>query len=633
MPHLAPARPDPGFAKQPGKLAAKDAPRASLEFAPARVEVEKLSGGGFILRSPMKLEPYASNLCEYLIHWAAKAPERTFLAERDREGHWRRISFREALGLVRSIAQALLDRGLTSGRPVMILSDNDIENGLLQLGAMYVGIPVAPTSPAYSLNSQDFGKLKHVFGLIRPKLVFASDGRAFGKALDALDLDDVEVVVTRNAAPGVEVTDFSEMAGAAPTEAIDAALSRVGPDTIAKILFTSGSTGLPKGVINTHRMMCSNQQAIAQIWPFITRRPPVLVDWLPWHHTFGGNHNFNMILRNGGTMYIDAGKPAPGLIEKTVANLRDVAPTLYFNVPRGFDMMLPYLEQDDALRDHFFSSLDTIFYAAAALPQNLWERIEELSVAARGEKITMTSAWGATETAPLAAGVHFPIDRAGVIGLPVPGSEIKMVPNAGKLEMRVRGPNVTPGYYKRQDLARAAFDEDGFYKIGDAGKLADPNDPSRGILFDGRVAEDFKLLTGSWVNAGTIRVAAIAAGAPVIQDAVVAGHDRDEVGLLVFPNPAGAAKVAGLDPVTPLPELVVNEKVRETLRDGLAAYNAKNPGSSTRIGRVLVLKEPPDIDANEITDKGYINQRAVLERRNSLVERLFSDDAEVVLIA
>jgi feruloyl-CoA synthase len=315
-----------------------------------------------------------------------------------------------------------------------------------------------------------------------------------------------------------------------------------------------------------------------------------------------------------------------------VANLRDVAPTLYFNVPRGFDMIVPYLEQDAGLRDHFFSNLDTIFYAAAALPQNLWERLEDLSVSARGEKVVMTSAWGATETAPLVTGVHFPIDRAGVIGIPAPGSELKMVPNAGKLELRVRGPNVTPGYYKREDLTREAFDEDGFYKIGDAGKLADPDDPAKGILFDGRVAEDFKLLTGSWVSTCTLRVAAIAAGAPVIQDAVVAGHDRDEVGLLVFPSSAGAAKIAGLDPGTPLSEIVANEKVRATLRDGLAAYNAKNPGSSTRIGRVLLLKEPPEIDANEITDKGYVNQRAVLERRAGLVEMLYSADAEVVLI-
>ncbi len=618
--------------RQSHALPITEAPRAHLDFAPARVTVEQLPGGGFILRSPMALEPYASNLCEYLILWAAKAPERCFLAERDPAGLWRKVSFGAALGSVRSIAQALLDRGMTPDRPVMILSDNSIENGLLQLGAMYVGIPVAPISPAYSLISRDFGKLRHVFDVVRPGLVFAADGERFATALGALDLGGVEVVVTGNASAETEATDFATLTGTTPGPAIEQALSRVGPDTLAKILFTSGSTGLPKGVINTHRMMCSNQQAMVQIWPFITQRPPILVDWLPWSHTFGGNHNFNMILRNGGTLYIDGGKPVPGRVEQTVANLREVAPTLYFNVPRGFDMILPYLERDPAFRDHFFADLDTIFYAAAALPPNLWRRLEALSVAARGEKVVMTSAWGATETAPLAAGVHFPIDRAGVIGLPVPGTELKMLPNAGKLEMRVRGPNVTPGYYRRDDLSREAFDEDGFYKIGDAGRLADPEDPAKGILFDGRVAEDFKLLTGSWVSVGAIRVAAIAAGAPVSQDAVVAGHDRDEVGLLVFPSPVGAAGIAGLDSRTPLAELIADEKVRAALRDGLAAYNGDNPGSSARIGRVLMLKEPPVVDANEITDKGYLNQRAGLERRASLVETLFSDDPEVVRV-
>ncbi len=612
--------------------AAGEAPRASPAFAPARVEVEKLPDDSFILRSPMKLEPHASNICIYLGQWAAREPARTFLAERDSHKRWRKLSYGEALERVRAIAQGLLERGLTADRPVMILSDNGIENGLLQLGAMYAGIPVAPISPAYSLSSKDFGKLRHVFDLVRPGLVFAADGAPFAAAFAALSLGDVETVVARNAPDGFNGTAFSELAATPPTAVLDAAMARIGPDTVAKILFTSGSTGLPKGVINTHRMMCSNQQAIAQIWPFVTERPPVLVDWLPWNHTFGGNHNFNMILRNGGTLYIDAGKPAPGLVEESVANLGDIAPTLYFNVPRGFDIILPFLEQDSGLRDHFFSNLNTIFYAAAALPQNLWQRLEALSLAARGERIAMTSAWGATETAPLAAGVHFPIDRAGVIGIPVPGCELKMMPNGGKLEMRVRGPNVTPGYYKRDDLTREAFDADGFYKIGDAGKLADADDPAKGILFDGRVAEDFKLLTGSWVSVGALRIAAVAAGAPLIQDAVVAGHDRDEIGLLVFLNIAGAAETAGLDADTPLPELAANESLRAKLRTGLAAHNAQHSGSSQRIARVVLLHEPPDIDANEITDKGYINQRAVLDRRSDQVEALFCDDPGVILI-
>lgn len=606
--------------------------RATPEFAPARVDVEQLQGGGFVLRSPLKLESYAANICSYLVDWAEQAPERTFLAERSVRGDWRSVSYGEALASVRALAQALLAHGVSEDRPVMILSDNSIENGLLQLAAMFAGFPVSPVSPAYSLMSRDFGKLKHVFDLVRPKLVYASNGELFNDALMALDLDGITLVVKEGVPAGIEAVPIDELLATKPTSAVDAAFSRVGPETVAKILFTSGSTGMPKGVINTQRMICSNQQAITQIWPFITRRPPILVDWLPWNHTFGGNHNFNLILRNGGTLHIDAGKPAPGMFQTTVDNLREIAPTIYFNVPRGFQMLAPYLEQDAEFRDYFFSNLDTIFYAAAALPQDLWERFEKLSVAALGKKIAMTSAWGLTESAPLATGVHFPIARAGVIGLPVPGTELKMLPSAGKLELRLRGPNITPGYFRRDDLTQEAFDKDGFYRTGDAGKFADPDDPSKGILFDGRVAEDFKLLTGSWVSTGMVRVAAISACTALIQDAVVTGHDRDDIGLLIIPNVAGIAKIAGLSPDASLPDLLGHEKVRQTLRDDLAAHNSRNPASSTRIARVLLLTEALDIDAGEITDKGYVNQRAVLERRHALVERLYSNDGEVILI-
>jgi len=447
-----------------------------------------------------------------------------------------------------------------------------------------------------------------------------------------MNLHDITVVVKQNVPDGIDAIQIDDLLATEPTPAVDAAFSRVGPDTVAKILFTSGSTGMPKGVMNSHRMMCSNQQAMAQVWPFITRRPPILVDWLPWNHTFGGNHNFNMILRNGGTLYIDSGKPVPGMFEATIANLREIAPTVYFNVPRGFQMLAPYLEKDTDFRDQFFSNLDTIFYAAAALPQDVWERIESLSIAATGRKIPMTSAWGLTESAPLATSVHFPSTRAGVIGLPVPGTELKMLPSGSKMELRLRGPNMTPGYFRRNDLTSEAFDADGFYKTGDAGKFVDPEDPAKGILFDGRVAEDFKLLTGAWVSTGMVRVAAISACAEVIQDAVVTGHDRDEIGLLIIPNVAGMAKIAGLSSDAPLPELLGNATSRQTLRDSLAAYNSQYPTSSTRIARLLFLAEPLSIDAGEITDKGYVNQRGVLERRHALVEQLYSDDAEVILI-
>jgi len=435
------------------------APLVDLEFSPASVETTPLPGGGMVLRSPMPLKEYAASLGAHLRRWAGRAPDRLFLAERTAEGGWRELTYGAARHAVAGVAQSLLDRGIAAEHPVMVLSDNGIDHAILALAAMDVGIPVAPISPAYSLMSQDHARLKHIFAKVDPRLVYVANGTLFAKALAALDLDKAELVVSAAPPDGVPATPFAELAATEPTPAVEQAHNRVRPDTVAKILFTSGSTGMPKGVINTQRMMCSNQQAIAQLWPFLESKPPVIVDWLPWNHTFGGNHNFNMVLRNGGTLYIDAGKPAPGLVEKTVANLREVSPTLYFNVPRGFDVMLPYLEADTELRDAFFAKLDLIFHAGAALPQPLWERLEKLSVDSTGKRVRMVSAWGATETSPLVTSVHFAIDRAGIIGLPAPGTELKMIPNADKLEMRVRGPNITPGYWKDPALTQAAFDE------------------------------------------------------------------------------------------------------------------------------------------------------------------------------
>jgi feruloyl-CoA synthase len=573
-------------------------------FAPAAVEVERRPDGSCVLRSPQRLGRYARAVGEWLVHWAGEAPDRVFLAERAGDA-WRELTYREALEAVRRLGQGLLDRRLDATRPVMILSENGIDHALLALGAMHVGVPAVPISPAYSLMSKDFGKLKHIFDLVRPGLVYCNDPARFAPALDAVR---------------ARATPIAELAVAAPTSRVDEAFARIGPDTIAKILFTSGSTGAPKGVINTHRMLCANQQMHAQAWQFLEDRPPVLVDWLPWNHTFGGNHNFNAVLRNGGTLYVDAGKPLPGLVEASVRNLKEVSSTIYFNVPRGFDLLLPYLESDAALRASFFRELEVVCYAGAALPQNLWERFERLAVAER-HSVAMVSAWGATETAPGVALVHFPIERAGVIGLPAPGCELKLVPSGGKLEARVRGPNVMPGYYGREDLTRAAFDDEGFYKIGDALKFADPADPAKGLVFDGRVAEDFKLATGTWVHVGAVRVKLIAAGNPLIQDAVITGHDRNVVGALVFLNPAAAA---GMTPE------VARTGVAKALREFAAESGS---GSSTHPVRALVLSEPPSIDANEITDKGYINQRAVLERRAGLVERLYTSPADPEVVA
>ncbi|MGZ5968924.1 MAG: feruloyl-CoA synthase [Polyangiales bacterium] len=566
-----------------------------MRFLPAAVEVVEGSGPGSkdrrkVLRSPVPLGPYPRALGEHLVRWATETPTRPFLAERS-GGGFRRVTYAETLSTVRGLGQAILDRGGSPERPVMILGDNSIDHALVALAAMHVGVPAAPISVAYSLQSRDHGKLRDVASQLGPAMVHAPDLPAFAPALAALG--DVQRIRVADAC--------------APSDAVERAFSALTHDSIAKVLFTSGSTGTPKGIVNTHRMLLSNQQAIAQCWPFLEDKPPVVLDWLPWSHTFGGNHNFNMVLRNGGTLYVDPGKPAPGLIEKTVESFRMISPTLWFNVPRGFDVILPDLENDLSLAECVFRELDLLFYAAAALPPSTWARLAAVMKRVRPDGVAMTSAWGLTETSPLVTSVHFPIDRAGVIGLPAPGCELALVPDPAskKLEMRVKGPMVTPGLWKTGGaIEPRPLDEEGFFPTGDAGRLEDPNDPSRGVVFDGRTAENFKLTSGTWVLVGALRVAVIAACAPMIADAVVAGHDRDEIGLLVFPSPTCD---------------------RDALIAGLRAWNEQNPASSTRIARFLILDEPPNIDAGEITDKGYLNQRAVLNRRSAKVESLYAD--------
>jgi feruloyl-CoA synthase len=599
-------------------------------FAPALCERVPRADGGFVLRSPTPLAQYARCVGDWLVEWAQRTPQRTFLAERA-GSTWRTVTYAEALHTARALGAALIGRGLSAERPLVILSDNSVDHALLAMGAQLVGVPYAPVSPAYSLLSGDHAKLRAIFALLEPGLVYADDGAKFARALAAVG-NGFESLASRNIAVGA--TAFADLASERAGPEVDAAAAVVTPDTIAKILFTSGSTGDPKGVINTHRMLTSNQQMIRQCWPFLASEPPNIVDWLPWNHTFGGNHNFNMVLANGGSLYIDEGKPAPGLIDRTVANLRDIAPNMYFNVPRGFDMLLPHLEGDEALTRHFFSQLRIIFYAGAALPQNLWERLESRA-AALGKRVAMVSSWGSTETAPMVTSVHFPIDRAGVIGIPAPGCELLMLPHGDRLEMRVRGPNVTPGYFKRAELSASSFDADGFYRIGDAGRLADSADPAAGVIFDGRIAENFKLASGTWVHVGALRVRAIAALAPVAQDVVVTGHDRDAIGLLVFASPAGCASLCPEHPKeTSLAALIADARVRDRVAQGLRVLAADSSGTAGFAKRALLLAEPPSIDANELTDKGYINQRAVLTRRAAAVDALYRTPAppEVIVL-
>lgn len=595
----------------------------ALRFAEPRVDVEIRPGGTTVLRSPHPLRAYPTHMGYHLRRWASEAPERVFLAERDAQEKWRTLGYRDVLSQVESLGQALLDHGLSIDRPLMVLSENSIDLAVLTLAGLYVGVPVVPVSPAYSLLSQDLVKIRAIHDQVTPGMIYAREGERYARAIDAIRHPGTALVVSQGDVPSA--IRFDELLRTPPTKAVSQAFERVNPDQVAKILFTSGSTGDPKGVMTTHRMLCANQQSVAQCWPFLEDSPPVILDWLPWSHAFGANHNFNLTLRNGGSFYIDDGKPLPGLIEKTVRNLREISPTLYFNAPRGFDMLLPFIEQDEALRDSFFRHLDFIFYAGAALPQNLWDRLEAASIAARGERVRMVSSWGATETTCTATSVYFDIERAGVIGIPAPGVEVMLTPSLSKLELRVRGPIVTPGYWKRPDLTEAAFDEEGFYRIGDAGRLDDPSNPAKGIVFDGRVAEDFKLLSGTWVHCGQVRLGTIAACTPAVQDAVITGRDRESIGLLVFLNPAACRNIAG-DPSLTLEQLAANDEVRAHIARGLATYNQSHATSSMRIERFALMPDMPSIDRGEITDKGYINQRAVTEIRADWIERLYANN-------
>ncbi|WP_246188691.1 feruloyl-CoA synthase [Nitratireductor arenosus] len=599
----------------------------SALFAEPRVHMTRRDDGSMILSSPVALPKPARCVGAWLVRWARDVPERIFLAERgDSSAAWRTIGYGETLNRARAIAAFLLKRGLSPERPVAILSDNAIDHALLALGAMHAGIPVATVSPAYSLMSQDHGKLRAMIDLVRPGLVYVSDETLFSAALAAIADHHDGLVVTSRCAEAGAATDFDTLLAESDDAAVGAAFAAVGPDTTARYLFTSGSTGAPKAVINTHRMLTSSQEAKALTWPFLASEPPVIVDWLPWSHTFGANHNFNLVLRNGGTLYIDAGKPAPHLFHHTVANLKDVGPDICFNVPRGFDMLIGALREDADLRRRFFTRTKVIFYAGAALPQNLWAALETMARETTGAPVPMVSSWGSTETAPLATDCHFQAERSGNIGIPVPGTELKLVPAGDKLEIRVRGPNVTPGYLKNDELTRAAFDEEGFYRIGDAVRLADPDRPERGLFFDGRVAEDFKLMSGTWVSVGDLRVQGIAALDPVAQDIVVTGHDREEVGFLVFPNIAACRKLAGLGDDAPLGAVLDHQQVRARVRDGLVKLKTLGGGSSRHATRARLLEAMPAVDAGEITDKGYINQRAVLARRANEVERLHGDE-------
>jgi feruloyl-CoA synthase len=611
-----------------------------LTFGVTRAEVCEQPDGAQYVRAEQALDAHAQRMSDRLIHWAREAPDRTFIAQRERTadgktGDWRHVTYAQALDAARRIGQALLDRGLSQDRPVVILSDNGIDHALLALGCLYVGVPYSPASPAYSTISKDYGKLRHVVDTLTPGLIWAEDGDRYGAAIAAVAPGGCEVAVSRHAdhahLKGRATTAFADLLATEPTPAVDAAHAATGPDTIVKFLFTSGSTKLPKAVINTNRMWCANQQQMRQSMPVLAEEPPVLIDWLPWNHTFGGNHNVGLVLNNGGTLYIDEGKPTPALMHETLRNLRDIAPTLYFNVPTGFEAIANAMKQDAELRRNFLSRVKMFFYAGAALAQPVWDSLFESEEAEIGERIVMTSGLGMTESSPYGLFVTSPNVKAGDLGLPTPGLELKLVPIDGKLEIRYRGPNITPGYWRGPDATAEAFDDEGFFCTGDAVTWIDPQDKHQGLRFDGRIAEDFKLATGTFVSVGPLRGRVIAGGAPYVQDVVVTGLNRKEVGALIFPT-AAVRSLVDLPADAPMSEVLKQRAVLQKFQSLVTDLSLTATGSANRVARLMLLADPPSIDKGEITDKGSINQRAVLKERDALVQALYDETPGHIVI-
>jgi feruloyl-CoA synthase len=593
-------------------------------FAAPDINMVRRDDGSFVLTSGEPLGTWEESIPAVLRNRAAAHPDRALAARRDADDRWASLSYEEARRSADALAQAFIDLGLGADRPLMILSGNSVEHLLVSLGAYTAGVPVMPISTAYSLMSSDHSQIKAIAELTNPGGVFADDAEPFDRALDAIAPQIEHVILARgNRSHALRLDDLR---ATEPTPAVEIRGKTFGPDTTAKLLFTSGSTGTPKGVVNTHKMLCSNQAMLQRIWPFLAGEPPVLVDWLPWSHTFGANHNLNLALFNGGTLYIDDGKPMPPLFPRTVQALKDIAPTVYFNVPAGFALLAPALESDTELAQNFFRRLRFMFYAGAALPDALAIRLRTLAEEVADHPVPLTSSWGTTETAPAATSAHFADAAIGCIGVPIAGNTIKLVPAQDKLEIRVKGPNVTPGYYRDPDLTRAAFDEEGFYRSGDAVRLIDEDDPAKGLRFDGRIAEDFKLLTGTWVAVGPLRTRLIGA-ARVLTDAVICGHDSEFVAAMGWVNQAEARELCGAETDVPLDD--------PTLREHLATVLAelgRGAGSAARIERLILLAEPPSLDGGEITDKGYINQRLCVARRAADVARLYAPEPDAATI-
>ncbi|QHT65480.1 feruloyl-CoA synthase [Rhodocytophaga rosea] len=599
----------------------KDTPYRKVPFGEVSIDKTVKADGSLLLKSNIPLQAHPHRMTERLLHWAEHRSNQVFIGQRDTAGIWWTYTYQQTLTIVRSIAQYLLNANLSEKRPIAILSENSVEHAMVALAALHVGIPYSPITPAYSLRSKDFEKLKHVINLLTPGLIFVSDGKKYERALQAV-AGDAEVVIVNYRPDNIHATLYQDIVKTTPTVSVDRAYQAIMPETIAKILFTSGSTGLPKGVINTHGNISTNWQQITQTFPFMADAFEI-IDWLPWNHTFGGNHNFGLTLYNGGTMYLDEGNPTPAGIKATVANLREISPTVYFNVPKGFGELIGYLRKDRSLREKFFSRLQLLFYAGAGMPQHVWDALESLALETVGERIIIATGLGCTESSPSALFSTRPDGFAGLLGLPVPGLELKLVPVDGKLEARYKGGNITQGYWKNEQASRQAYDEEGFYKSGDALKFVDPDHVEEGLLFDGRLAEDFKLDTGTWVNVGKLRTDLLAAGNGLIHDAVITGHDQQFVGAIIFPDIEVCKKQLRLSSDTNLQEIVANPSFKQVMHGVLTVLAKRNTGSTTLIKRALLADFTLSLDAGELTDKGSVNQKQVLKNYPECIRLLY----------
>jgi len=606
-----------------------------MTFGVTRATLRDGANGTHYFRADQDLAAFPERITDRLVHWAKERPDQTLFAQRVKNadgslGEWRHVTFAQALDAARRIGQALVDRKLDQERPVLILSENGMEHALMALGCVYAGVAYCPTSPAYSLLSQDYDKLKHVIKTLTPGMVFAYDAHRYERAIQATVADDVEVVTVTGSVAGRNTTSFDALMATEPTPAVDAAMAATGPDTITKFLFTSGSTKMPKAVMNTQRMWCANQEQMTASMPLLGEGELVLVDWLPWNHTFGGNHNFGMVIYHGGTMYIDDGKPTPALMHETLRNLREISPTVYFNVPTGFEAIANAMKTDEALRKTLLKRVRMFFYAGAALAQPVWDSLFATQEAEIGERIVMSTGLGMTESGPFAIFVTNPNVKAGDLGLPTPGMELKLVDIDDKVEVRYRGPNITPGYWRMPEETEEAFDEEGFFKTGDAVKWIDETDIHQGLKFDGRIAEDFKLATGTFVSVGPLRGKIIAAGAPYIQDVVLTGLNMKEVGAMVFPTGA-VRQLTDLPADASLHDVLDHPKVLAFFQDVINDLASSSTGSANRIARMCLLADPPTIDRGEVTDKGSINQRAVLKHRAETVAKLHADELHYII--